>query len=210
MSLVSSNFQLTKLRRLDVQSNRLLSVENLQAQEGTLEELYLAHNGIDTDGASKATGLGLSFPNLNVLDLSRNRLTSTAPFAHLEGLDELWLSGNEIATFDDVAPLKKVDEDGKPITTGQQLETIYLEHNPVSKEFEYRKRLAEWIPSLQQIDANMIGGVGTHGMPSSLVRPAATSATKPSVFSEEEMIRLQEMVIQRAKNETEGRNVSGK
>lgn len=165
-----------------------------------MEELYLAHNGIDNDGASKATGLGMSFPNLNVLDLSRNRLTSTAPFAHLDGLEELWLSGNEIATFDDVEPLKKTDGNGNPITTGQQLETLYLEYNPVSKEFEYRKRLAEWIPSLRQIDATMIGGIGAHGMSSLLLRSTASAGT-----TQEEMRRLQETVIQRARNETETR-----
>eukprot|EP00339_Tiarina_fusa_P019828 CAMPEP_0117003960 /NCGR_PEP_ID=MMETSP0472-20121206/5105_1 /TAXON_ID=693140 ORGANISM="Tiarina fusus, Strain LIS" /NCGR_SAMPLE_ID=MMETSP0472 /ASSEMBLY_ACC=CAM_ASM_000603 /LENGTH=179 /DNA_ID=CAMNT_0004704781 /DNA_START=23 /DNA_END=559 /DNA_ORIENTATION=- len=48
---------LTKLRRLDVQSNRLTKIENLTAQVETLEELYLAHNGIDDEGASCETGL---------------------------------------------------------------------------------------------------------------------------------------------------------
>ena len=76
-----------------------------------------------------------------------------------------------------------------------------LTEEEAAKKIEYRKRLAEWIPSLKQIDANMIGGMGAHGMPSSLARPAVNSATKPAVFSEEEMRRLQETVIQRAKNQ---------
>jgi len=42
---------LHKLRKLDVQSNRLTSIENLNGLEDTLEELYLAHNGIDDEGA---------------------------------------------------------------------------------------------------------------------------------------------------------------
>eukprot|EP00934_Nitzschia_sp_Nitz4_P000857 Nitzschia sp. Nitz4//scaffold180_size44305//2689//4167//NITZ4_007232-RA/size44305-processed-gene-0.8-mRNA-1//1//CDS//3329539446//857//frame0 len=142
---------LTKLRRLDVQSNRLTKVENLMAQKDTLEELYLAHNGIDNEGASCETGLALTFPNLNVLDLSRNRLTSTKPFAHLPGLEELWLSGNQVETMDAVEPLRQAAAENV-----QSLETIYLEYNPVASEFEYRKMLKEWIPSLQQIDADRI------------------------------------------------------
>ena len=77
-------------------------MENLDTQAPNLKELFLSHNGIDDDGAGMATGLALTFPKLNVLDLSRNRLTSTAMFAHLSGLEELWLSGNKMETFDAV------------------------------------------------------------------------------------------------------------
>jgi len=84
--------QLTKLRRLDVQSNRLTEVENLTTQNDVLEELYLASNGIEDDGTTKATGLAQAFPKLNVLDLSRNRIKNLAPLAHLKSLEELWLS----------------------------------------------------------------------------------------------------------------------
>jgi protein phosphatase 1 regulatory subunit 7 len=179
-----------KLRRLDVQSNRLTKVENLTMQQGTLEELYLAHNGIDDEGASQATGLALTFPKLNVLDLSRNRLTSTAPFSHLTGLEELWISGNEIETLDAVLPLKEAAAAGT-----QQLDTLYLEYNPVAKEFEYRKRLAEWIPNLTQIDATMIGGIAAHGMPPGPVPTAPPTA--------EQLLRqYQETAIERARQET--------
>lgn len=139
---------LTKLRRLDVQSNRLTRIEGLESQVGTLEELYLSHNGIDDDGASCPGGLSLAFERLNTLDMSRNRLTSTRPFGHLTSLVDLWISGNDIKTFDDV-------EDLRGLT---MLDSVYLEYNPLDKEFEYRKRLAEMIPSLTQIDANKIGG----------------------------------------------------
>mmetsp|Transcript_8080 Transcript_8080/g.20096 ORF Transcript_8080/g.20096 Transcript_8080/m.20096 type:complete len:457 (+) Transcript_8080:56-1426(+) len=175
---------LKKLRRLDVQSNRLTSVMKdgdglcyLNSQRETLEELYLAHNGIDNDGISgliSAAGRGDSscnFPKLNVLDLSRNRLTTTAPlvvdssndkmFGEWPMLEELWLSGNSIADFDAVRPLKDAfDRNHMP-----QLETVYLEYNPVAKEFEYRKKLAEFIPSLKQIDATMIRLHGSMPVP---------------------------------------------
>mmetsp|Transcript_10123 Transcript_10123/g.28846 ORF Transcript_10123/g.28846 Transcript_10123/m.28846 type:complete len:440 (+) Transcript_10123:92-1411(+) len=192
---------LTKLRRLDVQSNRLTTVENLETQLDTLEELYLAHNGINDEGASQPTGLALKFPNLIVLDLSRNELTSCNPFTHLESLEELWISGNKIESFDDVEPLKQPKANGT--SNAISLETVYLEYNPVAKEFEYRKRLAEWIPSLKQIDATMIGGVhhttagsgGFGGIGSNKGILLGAAPTK------EYLQKLQDAAIQRAKAE---------
>lgn len=176
-----------------MQSNRLTKIENLTSQQETLEELYLAHNAIDDEGAFQPTGLQLSFPNLNVVDMCRNRLTSTSAFAHLEGLEELWISGNLIEAFDDVASLRDAPN--------QKLETVYLEYNPVASEFEYRKRLAEWIPSLKQIDATLIGGLAAHGYPSA-ARPSAA----PIETMEQQLRRLQDKAIQRAKQETEGKH----
>jgi len=178
--------KLTKLRRLDVQSNRLTKIENLAAQVDTLEELYLAHNGIDNEGAKRETGLALPFTKLDTLDLSRNRLTDTSPFAHLKSLSELWISGNDIKAFEDVEPI-----------AGLELEGIYLEYNPVDKEFEYRKKLKEMIPSLNQIDANLIGGLAQHGYGSS--RSSGGNLV-------ERMRQLQDVVIQKAVPETSEEN----
>ncbi len=195
---------LTKLRRLDIQSNRLTVIENLQTQNDTLEELYLAHNGITVEGAMAAPGsLSQAFPNLSVLDLSRNRLTNTTPFAHLTSLDELWISGNNIATFDDIQPLAAL---------GQSLETVYLEYNPVQEDDPlYRKKLKELIPSLTQIDANLITTANllppttSSSTRSPLVKSAMAQnpvAAVPGETEEERLRRLQEAVIQRARQET--------
>ncbi len=43
---------LTNLRRLDVQANRLTTIEGLTSQVDTLEELYLSHNAIDNRGGT--------------------------------------------------------------------------------------------------------------------------------------------------------------
>jgi len=145
--------KLTKLRRLDVQANRLTKIENLEAQVDTLEELYLAHNGIDVEGATCETGLALPFTQLNTIDMSRNRLVDTSPFGHIKSLTDLWISGNDIKTFDDIEQLRELTE----------LDGVYLEYNPVASEFEYRKKVAELAPSLTQIDATMIGGLAQHG-----------------------------------------------
>eukprot|EP00584_Thalassiosira_punctigera_P007887 CAMPEP_0172535046 /NCGR_PEP_ID=MMETSP1067-20121228/7215_1 /TAXON_ID=265564 ORGANISM="Thalassiosira punctigera, Strain Tpunct2005C2" /NCGR_SAMPLE_ID=MMETSP1067 /ASSEMBLY_ACC=CAM_ASM_000444 /LENGTH=706 /DNA_ID=CAMNT_0013319939 /DNA_START=120 /DNA_END=2240 /DNA_ORIENTATION=- len=175
--------KLTKLRRLDVQSNRLTSVENLEAQVNTLEELYLANNGIEVEGAKRATGLALKFSKLSILDLTRNRLTDTTPFSHMTSLTDLWISGNDIKTFEDVEPLGALTE----------LDSVYLEYNPVASEFEYRKKLAEIVPSLTQIDANMIGGLAQHGY-------ASTGGGNLV----ERMRQMQEVAIQNALQQAEG------
>ena len=179
--------KLTKLRRLDVQSNRLTKIENLCAQVDTLEELYLAHNGIDVDGAKCDTGLALPFTQLNTIDMSRNRLVDTSPFPHLTSLSDLWISGNDIKTFDDIEHLRSLTE----------LDSVYLEYNPVASEFEYRKKLAEMIPSLTQIDANMIGGLAQHGYPGGF-------GSGESLV--EKMRQIQDTVIQKAKMESDQKN----
>ena len=145
--------KLTKLRRLDVQANRLTKIENLEAQVDTLEELYLAHNGIDVEGATCETGLALPFTQLNTIDMSRNRLVDTSPFGHIKSLTDLWISGNDIKTFHDIEHIRELTE----------LDGVYLEYNPVASEFEYRKKVAELAPSLTQIDATMIWGLAQHG-----------------------------------------------
>jgi len=180
---------LKKLRRLDVQSNRLTSVENLTGVIDTLEELYLAHNGIEDEGAMQPTGLALTFAKLTTLDLSKNRLTSCKPFAHMTTLNELWISSNNIATFDDVAPISSLGtRDGACFTE------VYLEHNPIYNDFEYRKRLKEMIPSLEQIDANLIAG-DTSGRP-------AVSQMSPEAMVQQ-MRLLQEKAVKRAMQEKE-------
>lgn len=176
--------KLAKLRRLDVQSNRLTDIENLATVAATLEELYLADNAITAEGASKESGLALQFPELSVLDLSKNRLTTTKPFGHLTSLDELWLSSNKVATFEDI----------QPISTLASLDTIYLEYNPIQQDPLYRKRLKEIIPSLTQIDATMITSLPQ--VPSVPGRMAETE--------EERLRRLQDSVVARAEAETKG------
>lgn len=176
--------KLTKLRRLDVQSNRLTKIENLEGQVDTLEELYLAHNGIDVEGAKCPTGLALPFTQLYTIDMQRNRLTDTSPFAHITSLNELWISGNDIKSFEDV----------EYITTLVELEGIYLEYNPVASDFEYRKKLVEMVPSLSQIDATMVGGVGSHGY--------MTGGGGSGDNLLERMRQVQDKVIQKATAET--------
>lgn len=180
---------LKKLRRLDVQSNRLTSINGLIGQIDSLEELYLAHNGIGDEGAMEEDGLQLQFQNLTTLDLSKNRLKSCRPFAHIDTLNELWLSQNDISTFEDVEPLSRLGT-----RDGAELTEIYLEHNPIYNDFEYRKKLKEMIPSLIQIDANVIGGTGYGSV-------NVSSNNLPPEMVMDQMRLLQNKVIEMAKEE---------
>jgi protein phosphatase 1 regulatory subunit 7 len=208
---------LTNLKRLDVQSNRLTTISNdedgecyLNAQRNTLEELYLAHNGLDDDGisgllSSSSSTSGSTFPQLTTLDLSNNRLTTTAPLVfdskknnnnsstavglHWPMLEELWLSANLITDFEAIYSLKEASDNNQL----PKLETVYLEYNPVSKDFEYRKKLAEFIPTLQQIDATMIRGYG------SVPKPSGDGAGGGT--TEDRLRVLQAAAIQRAKQQ---------
>lgn len=188
---------LRKLRKLDVQSNRLTRVENLTSQCESLEELYLAHNGIDSEGCRCPTGLSQTFPNLTVLDLSRNRIDTTQPFSHLLALEELWLSGNSVASFDEV----------RPISLLPALETIYLEHNPLqASEPLYRKALASILPTLKQIDANLISpheAAAAAAAASGASAPVSSSSTTSSSSLLATPAQLQDAILQRALAETE-------
>lgn len=212
---------LTKLKRLDVQSNRLTNLSNttsglcyLNAQRDTLEELYLAHNGLDDAGISglvSLVGTGdntKNFPKLTVLDLSRNRLTTTASLV-IDGaaeattttgewpaLEELWLSGNAIADFDALVPLK----DASAKHHLPELATVYLEYNPLAKDFEYRKKVAEFLPTLKQIDATMIYG-NSHAFSTDAGNAMARFSSV--VPTEERLRQLQAAAIERAMQQQE-------
>lgn len=107
-------------------------------------------------------------------------LTSTRPLAHLSSLTDLWLSGNNITSFEQIEPLTD---------NLTHLDTIYLEYNPLQQDFEYRKRVKALIPSLTQIDANQIAGVSIPG------------GGGQAETLEDQMRRLQDMAVQRAKDE---------
>ncbi len=88
------------------------------------------------------------------------------------------------------------------------LETLYLEYNPLASDFEYRKKLAQWIPTLQQIDATMIGGLAAHGVVtagggSTGSAGGGTVGVASGDTSAERLRQLQAAAIERAKRETE-------
>lgn len=130
----------TQLRQLDIQHNRLTTLGTGLLHLSQLEELYLAWNAVDT-----LHGLPNS-PVLNTVDLSKNRIATLDGVEEHPSLEELWLSYCQVASFDALAPLTRLPG----------LTCLYLEHNPLAKDFEYRKTLTRMLPALQQLDATVV------------------------------------------------------
>lgn len=130
--------ELTMLKQLDVQSNRLTQIAGIDTLN-RLNELYLASNAIESiDGLPTAGTLG-------TIDLSRNKLSSLAGIESQTGLEDLWLSTNLFDKFDFLEHVSQLPK----------LTTIYMEHNPIASDFEYRLRLSAAMPQLEYIDATM-------------------------------------------------------
>ena len=133
--------KLKNLVRLDVQSNRLTSVESLPSLPN-VEELYLSHNAIKSmDGVQR-------LPKLQTCDMSSNRISSFEQVDKLVYLEEFWMNNNPIESFDEVERIAKANL--------KHLKTIYLQHSPIAEEFAYRKRVAKLLPQLKQLDADFI------------------------------------------------------
>jgi protein phosphatase 1 regulatory subunit 7 len=127
---------LSVLRQLDVQSNRLTQISGI-SELNNLQELYLASNALESIDGLPASG------TLNTIDLSRNKLSSLAGIQAQTGVEDLWLSTNLFDNFDLLEYISPLSN----------LTTIYLEHNPVASDFEYRLRLSAALPQLEYIDA---------------------------------------------------------
>ena len=127
------------LQRLDLQSNRLTSLDWLGPMS-VLRELYLGHNGL-----TRMAGIGAACPRLEVLDLSGNAIEAVEGLEGCDALTDLWLGYNKVATFE-AAGLAM-------LAALPSLEVVYFEANPVAADFEYRMRVARALPQLKQIDA---------------------------------------------------------
>lgn len=82
---------------------------------------------------------------LTTMDVGANRIAAIPEEIRvLSVLEDLWLNDNKIESFseaDRLVPLRA------------SLRTLYLERNPLAKDFEYRKKLEALLPELDQIDA---------------------------------------------------------
>ncbi|GMH79428.1 hypothetical protein TrLO_g3606 [Triparma laevis f. longispina] len=193
---ISDLQNLKKLRRLDIQSNRLTKVENLENQIDCLEELYLASNGIDDEGLAPETGVLLNFQKLNVLDFSKNQIAKLSHFSHLTSLDELWIAENDVSFFSEVEAL-----------TPNNLDCVYLEHNPIAKDHDYRKKLKNLLPSLTQIDANAVGQEGRGMVGGGFSNNGSVAGYGMAAMTDEQRVKvmriLQQQALQKAKVEAE-------
>lgn len=130
---------LVNLRKLSLQSNRITKISGLDHLT-KLEELYLSHNGIQSmDGIENLT-------SLRILDLAENQIVHLRHLKQLTKLTDLWMNGNQLTNLDELNQL----------TDATELDTVYLEGNPLAKEKDYKQKVIQVLPMLKQLDADML------------------------------------------------------
>ncbi|KAJ2844674.1 Protein phosphatase 1 regulatory subunit 7, partial [Coemansia brasiliensis] len=71
---------------------------------------------------------------LTILDVTSNQLTQLANIGHLQHLEDLWASGNQLDSFENI------EAECAPLL---QLRTVYFEFNPLQRAqpANYRRKL---------------------------------------------------------------------
>lgn len=130
---------LTSLKKLSLQSNRIAEICGIDHLQH-LEELYLSHNGLTSmDGIQKLR-------NLKILDLASNQIEHIDHLQDLVKLTDFWFNGNQVTDFAELEQLK----------SATNLDTVYLEGNPLEKDDEYYTKILRILPNLNQLDALMV------------------------------------------------------
>lgn len=137
--------QMSQLKQLDVQSNRLMFLEGIETLP-CLEELYLAHNRIQVLGVTDENGVFTSSlpssPTLSTIDLSSNGVKCLKGIEVQTNLEELWMSSSALNKFSDLEPLKALPK----------LNCLYLEHGPIAHHANYRSVIHSTFGQLDQLD----------------------------------------------------------
>jgi len=85
-------------------------------------------------------------PNLEIVSLSLNKISSLAAFANCTSLVELYLRGNSIASLDELRHLSALSN----------LRTLWLAQNPCAEMPEYRARAIAELPQLRKLDSDPV------------------------------------------------------
>ena len=107
-----------------------------------LEILILSSNALTSTSTLKLC----AFQSLQVLDLSHNRLKRVCGMEALHRLRDLDISNNEICAFTDM----------RALSLNQALERLWLFGNPVEKKSGYRARLITQLPFLKNLDGKLM------------------------------------------------------
>ena len=81
-------------------------------------------------------------PSLKIISLSSNKISSLKPFRNLPNLKKLILRNNHIENVDEIDNLKNCEN----------LDSLWLEENPVCKKEEYKIHLVKTLPNLKILD----------------------------------------------------------
>lgn len=109
-------------------------------------------------------------PNVEVLSLSVNRISTLRPFSHCQHLQELYLRKNLVSDLSEVAHLSPL----------KRLRVLWLSDNPCAEQPGYRVAVASTLKSLQKLD-NM--EVSDHERNGSSLAPPDTPELQASPFS---------------------------
>ncbi|EZG57883.1 protein phosphatase 1 regulatory subunit sds22 [Gregarina niphandrodes] len=135
------------LEILSFQCNRLENWDDdLSIKCPNLKELYVSENHLPNPPCSI---IGLK--QLHTLDLGNNKIQKLDFIGQMIWLKELWLNGNDIQELEEV----------RKLSTLVNLDTIYLEHNPIKDQLGpgYRQAVLDILPNLKQIDAIYLGQI---------------------------------------------------
>lgn len=101
----------------------------------------------NTNSNNLSLGIGLPVHSpLAIVDLSSNKLQSVAGIDACRHLEELWISGCALDSFEQLVPLQALPS----------LTCLYLEHSPLWSNTFYKQRVMEMLPELVQIDAEIV------------------------------------------------------
>lgn len=155
------------MRLLSIQSNRIVKLEGLDKLT-KLEELYISHNGVKELGglehnvrapmASRADTIrSICACSTSATTPSRasptSRISASSPSSgcvrDLPAPLTVQASNNQLAEFADIE---------SQLAGLSQLETVYLEGNPLQRDLAaaYRRRVMLALPQVKQIDATCV------------------------------------------------------
>uniref|UniRef100_A0A8V5FJ14 Protein phosphatase 1 regulatory subunit 7 n=1 Tax=Melopsittacus undulatus TaxID=13146 RepID=A0A8V5FJ14_MELUD len=141
-----SNLQM--LQMLELGSNRIRVIENIDSLTN-LDSLFLGRNKItklqNLDALTNLTVLSIQ-NKLTMLDIAANRIKKIENVSHLTELQEFWMNDNLVESWSDLDELKGA----------KNLETVYLERNPLQKDPQYRRKIVLALPTVRQIDATFV------------------------------------------------------
>ncbi|KAI8920109.1 hypothetical protein DFJ77DRAFT_227397 [Powellomyces hirtus] len=123
-------------------------------------------------------------PNLEVLSLAINSLSSLRPFQNLNKLTELYLRRNDIRNPQELHYLRNLSN----------LRVLWLNENPIATIPEYRLTIIKMLPNLRKLDdkdvtagereaAKAIAGMGYGGAPASDASPRKRVTDSPGIYA---------------------------
>ncbi|XP_068014821.1 protein phosphatase 1 regulatory subunit 7-like [Melanerpes formicivorus] len=115
-----------------IEDNFLLQMVEEPTRNGAMLDLVLTNR----EGLNKLT----------MLDIASNRIKRIENISHLTELQEFWMNDNLVESWSDLDELKGA----------KNLETVYLERNPLQKDPQHRRKIMLALPTVRQIDATFV------------------------------------------------------